>query len=161
MATSSQGLRMAFSKWRHDPSNAVLEWQARGLGRRSQGLVVACPLEGLVRSVAFPQETSADIRRTRNTQATSDTSSAIPPNFMEAFNLRSCAEMPLVNLIKLEIRSPERERTRHKSALMACSTWSDTAPVHRGRQTNRLIVLYPFRGRDRQKSHEATESSAG
>jgi hypothetical protein len=44
---------------------------------------------------------------------------------------------------------------------MACSTWSDTAPVHRGRQTNRLIVLYPFRGRDRQKSHEATESSAG
>jgi hypothetical protein len=112
-----------------DPSNAALEWQARGLGRRSRGLVVACPLEGLVRSVAFPQETTADIRGTRNTQATSDTSSANTPYCIEAFNLRFCAEMPLENMIKLEIRSPERERTRHKSALMACSKWSDTAPV--------------------------------
>jgi hypothetical protein len=28
-------------------------------------------------------------------------------------------------------------------------------------QSESLNILYPFRGRDRQKSHEATESSAG
>jgi hypothetical protein len=31
------------------PSNAALEWQARCMGWHSRGLVVACPLEGLVR----------------------------------------------------------------------------------------------------------------
>jgi hypothetical protein len=32
-----------------DQPNAGLEWQARSLGWRSGELVVACPLEGLVR----------------------------------------------------------------------------------------------------------------
>ena len=29
--------------------NAALEWQAMSMGRHSRGLMVACPLEGLVR----------------------------------------------------------------------------------------------------------------
>ena len=43
-------------------ANAALEWQAGSLGWRSRELVEACPLEGLVRSVAFPQATTADLR---------------------------------------------------------------------------------------------------
>lgn len=34
-------------------SNAALQWQAGGLGWRIRELGVACPLEGLVRLVAF------------------------------------------------------------------------------------------------------------
>jgi hypothetical protein len=33
----------------HDPSNAAPEWQAGSLRWRSGELLVACPLEGLVR----------------------------------------------------------------------------------------------------------------
>ena len=40
-----------FEKYRAGP-NAAPEWQAGSLGWRSRELVVACPLEGLVRSVA-------------------------------------------------------------------------------------------------------------
>jgi hypothetical protein len=35
------------------PPNAAPEWQARSLGWRSKELMVACPLEGLVRRVSF------------------------------------------------------------------------------------------------------------
>jgi hypothetical protein len=54
-----------------DPSNAAPEWQAGSIGWRSRELVVACPLEGLVRSVASPQETTADLGITSNTHAAS------------------------------------------------------------------------------------------
>jgi hypothetical protein len=57
--------------------NAAPEWQAENLGWPSCELMVACPLEGLVRSIASTQETTADIGYTSNTHATSATSSNI------------------------------------------------------------------------------------
>jgi len=39
--------------------NAAPEWQAGSMGWRSRVLVVACPLEGLVRRFRFPQTRSA------------------------------------------------------------------------------------------------------
>jgi hypothetical protein len=39
------------SFWR-DPSNAAPEWQAKSMWWRSRDLVVACPLEGLVRGLS-------------------------------------------------------------------------------------------------------------
>ena len=44
------------------PYNAAPDWQAEGLGWQSKVLVVACPLEVCVRSVASLQITSADLR---------------------------------------------------------------------------------------------------
>jgi hypothetical protein len=52
-------------------SNAALEWQAGIEWWRSRDIEVACPLEGLVRSVASPEETPADRRFTSKTHATS------------------------------------------------------------------------------------------
>ena len=43
-------------------ANAAPEWQARGLGWRSRALVEACPLKGLVRSVASAHITSEIVR---------------------------------------------------------------------------------------------------
>ena len=39
----------------YTPSNAAPEWQAMCVGRRNRELVVACPLEGLVRRVTAQQ----------------------------------------------------------------------------------------------------------
>ena len=47
--------------------NAAPEWQARSIGWRSKKLAVACPLEGLVRSVASSQEMTAALSLTSNT----------------------------------------------------------------------------------------------
>ena len=66
----------------------------------------ACPLEGLVRSVYFPQETSADFSCTSNTHATSATSSIIMPSFTDALNRRSKAEMTFKIMSELGIRTP-------------------------------------------------------
>ena len=40
-------------------AHAALEWQARSWGGEAQILMAACPLEGLVRSVAFLEESNA------------------------------------------------------------------------------------------------------
>jgi len=53
----------------------------------------ACPLEGHVRSVAFPQVTSAGSGCTSHTYETSAISSTIAPSFTEALNLRLKTEM--------------------------------------------------------------------
>jgi hypothetical protein len=48
-------------------ANVALEWQAKSMGLRSKEMLGACPLEGLVRSVASSQEIPADLRLTSNT----------------------------------------------------------------------------------------------
>jgi hypothetical protein len=53
----------------------------------------ACPLQGLVRSVAFPQETSAISSQISNTYAASVTFSTIAISIPEELNLRLNAEM--------------------------------------------------------------------
>jgi len=50
-------------------ANAAPEWQAGSLGRRSKELMVVCPLEGLVRSVAPRQTTYARLRIVSSTHA--------------------------------------------------------------------------------------------
>ena len=51
-------LRMAWLDF-SDPWNAALEWQAGSLRWRSRELMVACPLEGLVRSVVLLETINA------------------------------------------------------------------------------------------------------
>jgi hypothetical protein len=55
--------------------------------------MAACPLEGLVRSVAFLQATSADFSCTTNIHATSATSERIIASFTDALKWRPKAEM--------------------------------------------------------------------
>ena len=68
-------------------ANAALEWQVRSLGWRSRVIVAAWPLEGLVRSVASTQETTADIGCIRNTHVTSATASIIALTLPDSRNL--------------------------------------------------------------------------
>ena len=87
--------------------NAAPEWQAKSLWWRSREIMVACPLEGLVRSVAFPQVTCADLSCTTNIHATSATCSTISPAFTDALNWRPKAEIAIKIVSRLRLRSPE------------------------------------------------------
>ena len=89
------------------PPNAAPEWQAQSLWWRSREIMVACPLEGLVRSVAFPQVTCADLSCTTNIHATSATCSTISPAFTDALNWRPKAEIAIKIVSRLRLRSPE------------------------------------------------------
>jgi hypothetical protein len=68
------------------PSTAALEWQAGSHRWRSRVLTEACPLEGLIRSVASLQETSADFSFTSKIRAATTYSLTL------ALNLRLKAE---------------------------------------------------------------------
>jgi len=61
----------------------------------------ACPLEGLVRSVVFCHETSADFCYPRNINAISATFSTIALSFSDALKMSPNAAMTFKNVQKI------------------------------------------------------------